>query len=79
MSRLRKYRDLSKGISLNEGDFVVIGLDVHKRSHHMAVLLNGEIVKTAVVPSSSELVARLTWAMQTNRRGEKSFALADQP
>jgi transposase len=59
MSRLRKYRDLSKGISLSEGDLVVVGLDVHRRSHHMAVLLNGEIVKTAVVPSSSEFVARL--------------------
>ena len=47
-----------KSLALSEGDAVVVGLDVHKKSVHAAVRRNGAEVGTWVCPMDAEAITR---------------------
>jgi len=46
------YRALKQGVSITAKDSVFVGLDVHKRSFHVAVRINGEFWRALVIPAS---------------------------
>ncbi len=52
MKKSKRKADARQVISVTKKDAVYVGLDVHKRSIHAAVRLNGVLVKTAVLAAS---------------------------
>lgn len=56
MRQVTKKSARSKGVGVGRGDAVYVGLDVHKRSIHGAVRVNGREVETGVLPARAGAV-----------------------
>ena len=58
MKKVAQKTVKSKSLAVVEGDVVHVGLDVHKQSVHVAVWLNGRVVRHWVMPADGRLVLR---------------------
>lgn len=58
MSKIAQAKVRGKSLAVGGGDVAYVGLDVHKRSIHAAVWLNGRVVRHWVMPAENEKVLR---------------------
>ena len=56
MRQVTRTSARSKGVPVGRSDAVYVGLDVHKRSIHAAVRVNGREVETGVLPARADAV-----------------------
>lgn len=54
--RISKKQSWFKKFSATEKDWLFVGMDVHKKSHHVAIWLNDRIELTFVMPANNEKV-----------------------
>ena len=60
MNKVAQVKVSSKSLSVVDGDVVYVGLDVHKKSIHAAVQVNGRIERHWVMPADyAAVVAKL--------------------
>ena len=64
MDKGNRKRGSRQEFSVTKKDAVFVGLDVHKRSVHAAVRVNGSLAKTAVLPASPVAVGEWLKAFQ---------------
>lgn len=59
--RIRKSTRQNKAeiLKANKGDCIVVGLDVHKKSYHVAVRKNGKLAATWVMPHDDRAVVKM--------------------
>lgn len=58
MKKVAQKTVKSKSLAVVEGDVVYVGLDVHKKSIHAAVWMNGNVRRHWVMPADGRLVLR---------------------